>query len=66
MAEIIDARILDVAGVLGVTNVRVRSVGSKHFVEATIDVPRSLGLEPVADVKAEAANARARSSTTPT
>lgn len=57
MAEIIEQRILSVPAVLGVSNVRVRSVGSSHFVEATIDVPRSLGLEPVAKVEAEAAEA---------
>ena len=51
VAEIITARILALPGVLGVKNVRVRSVGPKHFVEATVDVPRSLGLEQVADVK---------------
>ena len=51
VAEIITARILALPGVLGAENVRVRSVGPKHFVEATIDVPRSLGLEQVADVK---------------
>ena len=33
----------------------VRSVGPRHFVEATIDVPRSLGLEQAADVEAQAA-----------
>ena len=51
VAEIIKARIQALPGVIGVENVRVRSVGPKHFVEATIDVPRSLGLEQVADVK---------------
>jgi cation diffusion facilitator family transporter len=51
VAGIITARILALPGVLGVENVRIRSVGPKHFVEATIDVPRSLGLEQVADVK---------------
>lgn len=51
VAEIVTARILGLPGVLGVENVRVRSVGPKHFVEATIDVPRSLGIEQVADVK---------------
>lgn len=57
VADIIAARILAVAGVLGVDNIRVRSVGPKHFVEATIDVPRSLGLEPVAEVEAAAVRA---------
>jgi divalent metal cation (Fe/Co/Zn/Cd) transporter len=40
-----------VPGVLGVENLRLRSVGPRHFVEATIDVPRSLGLEQLAEVK---------------
>ncbi len=54
VAEVIASRINNTAGVLGVKNVRVRSVGSRHFAEATIEVPRSLGLEQVADVKAHA------------
>jgi cation diffusion facilitator family transporter len=57
MAEVIEGRILAVPAVLGVGNVRVRSVGSKHFIEATVDVPRSLGLEPVAEVESAAAQA---------
>ena len=42
---------------LGVANVRVRSVGPRHFIEATIDVPRSLGLERLAQVKQSAVDA---------
>lgn len=45
-------RIADVPGVLGVENVRARTVGPKHFVDATIHVPRSLGIEQAAEVKA--------------
>jgi len=55
VAEIIARRMMEVPGVLGVDNVRLRSVGPRHFVEATIDVPRSLGLEQVAEVKDQAA-----------
>jgi cation diffusion facilitator family transporter len=51
VAQVIERRLVALPGVLGAGNVRVRSVGSKHFVEATIDVPRSLGLEQAADVK---------------
>ena len=51
VAELLQARIEDLAGVLGVANVRVRSVGASHFADVTIDVPRSLGLEQVAEVK---------------
>ena len=51
VADVITRQLLALPGVLGVNNVRVRSVGPKHFVEATIDVPRSLGLEQVADVR---------------
>jgi cation diffusion facilitator family transporter len=54
-AEIILRRMMEVPAVLGVDNVRVRSVGARHFVEATIDVARSLGLEQVAEVKDQAA-----------
>lgn len=51
VAELIATRILALPGVLGVGNVRIRSVGAKNFAEVTIDVPRSLGMEQVADVK---------------
>ncbi len=54
VAELITDRISEVAGVLGVDNVRVRSVGPRHFIEATIDVARALGLEQVTEVKDEA------------
>ena len=54
VADLITARILATPGVLGVNNVRVRSVGPRHFVEATLEVPRSLGIEQVAEVEAEA------------
>ena len=54
VAELIAGRMMDLPGVLGVGNVRVRSVGARHFVDATIDVPRSLGLEQVAGVKEQA------------
>jgi cation diffusion facilitator family transporter len=56
-AGLISARMLAVPGVLGVSNVRVRSVGSRHFIEATIEVPRSLGVEQASEVEAEAAKA---------
>lgn len=55
VAETITARLLDLAGVLGVENVRVRTVGPRHFVEATVEVPRSLGLEQVDEVRSLAA-----------
>jgi cation diffusion facilitator family transporter len=54
VAALVSARILDLAGVLGVDNVRVRQVGARHFVEATIEVPRALGMEQAADVEAQA------------
>jgi cation diffusion facilitator family transporter len=53
VAELIKAKIEDLAGVLGVENVRVRSVGASHFADVTIQVPRSLGIEQVAEVKDE-------------
>jgi cation diffusion facilitator family transporter len=55
VAEILARLMMDVPGVLGVNNVRLRSVGARHFVEATLDVARSLGLEQVAEVKDQAA-----------
>jgi cation diffusion facilitator family transporter len=57
VAGLVTSGMSEVAGVLGVRNVRLRSVGPRHFVEATLDLPRSLGLEQVAAVKAEAAEA---------
>jgi divalent metal cation (Fe/Co/Zn/Cd) transporter len=54
-AELVSARIAALPGVLGVDNVRVRPVGPRHFVEATIHIPRALGLEQAADVEAQAA-----------
>jgi divalent metal cation (Fe/Co/Zn/Cd) transporter len=54
-AELIKAKMLSTPGVLGVSNVRVRTVGARHFVEATLEIPRSLGLEQAAEVEGEAA-----------
>jgi divalent metal cation (Fe/Co/Zn/Cd) transporter len=56
-AEVLSARVLAVPGVLGVSNVRVRAVGPRQFAEATIEVPRSLGVEQAAEVKDAAARA---------
>lgn len=55
VAEAITTRIADVPGVLGIDNVRLRSVGPRHFVEGTLRVPRSVGLEQVASIKDTAA-----------
>lgn len=60
VAELIAERLLDVAGVLGVGSLRFRSVGPRHFIEATLEVPRALPLEQVAEVK-DRAVAAARS-----
>jgi cation diffusion facilitator family transporter len=57
MAEIIRKRLMEAPGVLGVENVRLRSVGAHHFVEATIDVARSLGMERVDEVKEQSRQA---------
>ncbi len=54
VADLIKGKIEGLAGVLGVENVRVRSVGASHFADVTIQVPRSLGIEQVAEVKDEA------------
>ena len=51
LARILEDRINGIAGVLGVESVRLRSVGARHFVEAAVQVPRSLGLEQAAEVK---------------
>ena len=47
--EIADA-IGRMEGVLRVERVRVRRAGNRHFVDATISVPRALGLEQVHDL----------------
>ncbi|MDQ3558495.1 MAG: cation-efflux pump [Pseudomonadota bacterium] len=57
VANIVSERVGAVAGVLGVANVRLRSVGPRHFVELTIQAPRSLGLEQAAEVKANVVEA---------
>ena len=54
VAERIKDRVGHLAAVLSVENVRVRSVGPKNFAEATIAVPRSLGIEQAAEVKDQA------------
>ena len=57
VADVISQRVLAVPGVLGVGSVRLRSVGPRHFVEAAIEIPRSLGLEQAAEVEAGAVRA---------
>ncbi len=57
VAELASARIEDLAGVLGVENMRVRSVGPSHFADVIIHVPRTLGLEQVAEVKEQVVGA---------
>ena len=57
VAERIAERMQTIPGVLAVGTVRLRSVGPRHFVEAIIDVPRSLGLEQLDAAKREAAAA---------
>lgn len=57
VAEVIATRLREVPAVLDAGNVRVRTVGARHFVNVTISVPRSLGLEQASDVEADAAAA---------
>ena len=57
MADLVAERIRDVPGVLGVQNVRLRSVGPRSFVDTVILVPRSLGMEQAAAVKTAAVDA---------
>ena len=54
VAAQVAARVNEIAGVLEVENVRLRSVGARHFVEVTLTVARSLGLERVAALKSDA------------
>jgi cation diffusion facilitator family transporter len=54
VADIIGERIRAVPGVLGAEGLRLRSVGSRHFVEATVQVPRALGLEQLASIRDQA------------
>ena len=51
LARLIEQHILDLPGVLGVPSVRIRSVGARRFVEAEVEVPRSLGIEQALALK---------------
>lgn len=50
LTERVEAAIREVDGVEGLGRVRVRGAGPDTFVDATVEVPRSLGMEPAHDV----------------
>lgn len=54
VARMLEDRLLDLAGILGVESVRIRSVGPQYFVEAVVQVPRSVGIEQAAETKRRA------------
>ncbi len=53
-AEKAEAAIRTVAGVIDVERVRVRLVGPTHFVDATVNVPRTLPIDRLDDIKRQA------------
>src|ERR1700744_4513936 len=50
-AEKAAAAIRTVAGVVGIERLRVRMVGSTHFIEATVQVPRTYPIDRVEEIK---------------
>ncbi|KAA5599855.1 cation diffusion facilitator family transporter [Blastochloris sulfoviridis] len=50
-AERVTAALRGIDGVVAVDRVRTRQVGPQHFVEATVQVPRTHSLERIADTK---------------
>ncbi|MGJ4932442.1 cation diffusion facilitator family transporter [Bradyrhizobium sp. HKCCYLS2038] len=53
-AEKADAAIRSVAGVVDVERLRVRLVGATHFVDATVQVPRTYPIDRVDEIKRQA------------
>ena len=51
-AERVTAALRGIDGVVAVDRVRTRQVGPQHFIEATVQVPRTHSLERIADTKA--------------
>ena len=56
-AEKAAAAIRSVPGVVGVERLRVRMVGSTHFIEATVQVPRTFPIDRVDEIKQKAQTA---------
>jgi cation diffusion facilitator family transporter len=56
-AEKAAAAIRSVPGVVGVERLRVRMVGSTHFIEATVQVPRTFPIDRVDEIKQKAQGA---------
>ena len=57
LARALEDMIADVRGVVAVDSVRLRPVGPRFFVDATVDVPRSLSVEQAAAVERRIADA---------
>jgi cation diffusion facilitator family transporter len=57
LARALEDMIADVSGVVDVQAVRIRPVGPRFFVDATVNVPRSLSVEQAAAVKERVAEA---------
>jgi cation diffusion facilitator family transporter len=53
-AEKAAAAIRSVPGVVGIERLRVRMVGSTHFIEATVQVPRTFPIDRVDEIKQKA------------
>src|SRR3977135_973603 len=59
------AAIRAVPGVVGVERLRVRMVGSTHFIDAIVQVPRTYPIDRVEEIKRKAQDAVSRGITTP-
>lgn len=57
LSRAVEDIIADLPGVVAVESVRLRPVGPRHFVDATVQVPRSLGVEQAAMLKERVARA---------
>lgn len=56
-SEKAETAIRSIPGVVGVERVRVRMVGARHFVDATVQVPRTYPIDRIDDIKRKAQDA---------
>jgi cation diffusion facilitator family transporter len=56
-SEKAEAAIREIPGVVDVERLRVRMVGSRHFVDATVHVPRTYPIDRIDDIKRKAQDA---------
>lgn len=51
IARTLSRQLLDLPGIVGIEQLRVRTVGPKHFVDISADVPRTFSLDETAGLK---------------